>query len=222
MPRAAQKPLREEAETRKRMIAEAAYYRAEKRGFRDGDALRDWLEAEAEIDRGRGRSSEQARADEVAAYERLRREVVRLLGEVRGTATADAVRNAVDTGVRDLREMGTHTAETVTRVTAALRKDIASSAERMGPRWESFSEKSAGLFAVWRDRGAEFLGQSADAVTEWLAQARKRRGTPIYHTGEMSGGGTFACARCGEQVVLHDPGHLPRCPQCGGGEFRRQ
>jgi sterol desaturase/sphingolipid hydroxylase (fatty acid hydroxylase superfamily) len=32
-----------------RMIAEAAYYRAEKRGFAPGDEYRDWLEAEREI-----------------------------------------------------------------------------------------------------------------------------------------------------------------------------
>jgi hypothetical protein len=33
------------------MIAQAAYYRAEKRGFGDGDPLADWLEAETEIDK---------------------------------------------------------------------------------------------------------------------------------------------------------------------------
>jgi hypothetical protein len=33
------------------MIARAAYYRAEKRGFSGGSELEDWLEAEAEIDR---------------------------------------------------------------------------------------------------------------------------------------------------------------------------
>ena len=31
------------------MIAIAAYYRAEKRDLKDGDAVQDWLEAEAEI-----------------------------------------------------------------------------------------------------------------------------------------------------------------------------
>lgn len=36
---------------RLKMIAEAAYYRAERRGFQNGDAISDWLEAEAEIDR---------------------------------------------------------------------------------------------------------------------------------------------------------------------------
>lgn len=33
------------------MIAEAAYFRAERRGFAPGSALQDWLEAEAEIER---------------------------------------------------------------------------------------------------------------------------------------------------------------------------
>jgi len=36
-------------EQRRLMIAEAAYYRAQRRGFR-GDPIRDWTEAEAEID----------------------------------------------------------------------------------------------------------------------------------------------------------------------------
>jgi hypothetical protein len=34
---------------RQRMIEEAAYYRAERRGFAPGDELHDWLEAENEI-----------------------------------------------------------------------------------------------------------------------------------------------------------------------------
>lgn len=34
---------------RQRMVAEAAYYRAEKRGFAPGQELDDWLAAEAEI-----------------------------------------------------------------------------------------------------------------------------------------------------------------------------
>jgi len=37
-------------EIRHDMIAEAAYYRAQKRGFQNGDPIEDWLAAEAEID----------------------------------------------------------------------------------------------------------------------------------------------------------------------------
>lgn len=37
-------------EVRRTMIAEAAYFHAERRGFEPGDATQDWLNAEAEID----------------------------------------------------------------------------------------------------------------------------------------------------------------------------
>ena len=36
-------------DTRRRMIAEAAYFRAEQRGFAPGGELQDWLAAEADI-----------------------------------------------------------------------------------------------------------------------------------------------------------------------------
>lgn len=39
------------AEERQRMIATAAYLRAERRGFAPGHETEDWLEAEADIDR---------------------------------------------------------------------------------------------------------------------------------------------------------------------------
>ena len=38
------------SEQRRQMIAEAAYFRAERRGFSGGDPIADWLEAEAEVD----------------------------------------------------------------------------------------------------------------------------------------------------------------------------
>ena len=38
------------AEERRCFIAEAAYFKAERRGFSEGGALEDWVEAEAEID----------------------------------------------------------------------------------------------------------------------------------------------------------------------------
>jgi hypothetical protein len=37
-------------ENRHRMVAEAAYYKAEKRGFRAGNPEKDWVEAEAEVE----------------------------------------------------------------------------------------------------------------------------------------------------------------------------
>ncbi|MEO1766843.1 DUF2934 domain-containing protein [Thiobacter aerophilum] len=44
-------PVQVTPEERYRLIAEAAYFRAQRRGFVGGDPVQDWLEAEAEIDR---------------------------------------------------------------------------------------------------------------------------------------------------------------------------
>lgn len=38
-------------EERRRMVAEAAYFRAERRGFAPGAELEDWLQAEADVER---------------------------------------------------------------------------------------------------------------------------------------------------------------------------
>jgi hypothetical protein len=43
------KPAPDDPETRRLMIAEAAYYLAEKRAFAPGGELQDWVEAEAAI-----------------------------------------------------------------------------------------------------------------------------------------------------------------------------
>lgn len=42
---------RMDARERRKLVAEAAYYRAERRGFAPGGELQDWLDAETEIGR---------------------------------------------------------------------------------------------------------------------------------------------------------------------------
>ena len=44
-------PRRITAEKRLKLIREAAFLRAEKRGFRDGSPVEDWLQAEKEVDK---------------------------------------------------------------------------------------------------------------------------------------------------------------------------
>jgi hypothetical protein len=48
------------SDSREARIAEAAYWRAERRGFESGHELDDWLEAEREIDGGRRTDSDQS------------------------------------------------------------------------------------------------------------------------------------------------------------------
>ena len=49
------------SESREARIAEAAYWRAERRGFQPGYELEDWLHAEREVDGEQDKQSEQSR-----------------------------------------------------------------------------------------------------------------------------------------------------------------
>lgn len=160
-------------ELRHRMIAEAAYFMAERRGFSGGDPVQDWLEAEAEITVMLG-GGEAASAEETAAYRRLRDEVGKALSQVQDRIDAAAVKGAFERGMAELRHLEGVSAEAMQRAANALREDMRRAAERMGPSWEHFTEHSAGLFSVWKDRSRDFLGRSADAVRQWLH--REHRG----------------------------------------------
>ena len=207
------------AEERQRMIAEAAYFRAMERGFRGGNPMDDWLMAEREINLLL--PSPQQQKQEMVAYAKLRERVRKILSEVRGTVNAETVRQAFDKATDDIKKSGEYTTDTINKITMSLRKDMAGAAQKMGPKWEAFTEKSADLFGVWRDRGSHFFAQAASAVGEWLRQAGAKLEQQTYRTGEMADSGTFECTACGERLALSTPAHLPRCTKCGKMEFRR-
>ncbi len=207
-------------EQRRRMIAEAAYYRAERHGF-GGDPVSDWLEAEAEIDRMlAGRASDREK-EELAAYSRLREEVKRILEEARGTVNADTIRQAIDRAGKELKDAGGYATGTVNRVLDALRKDLASTGEKMGARAGAVSERASDLFEIWKDRSSTFLAQAAKGISDWLEGVGGRLERRTYRTGEMTYGGVLECTSCGERLVLDHPAHLPECPKCRGSEFHR-
>jgi len=204
---------------RRRLIAEAAYFRAAQRGFEGGDPVADWLAAEIEINRVLPSPKQQK--EELATYEQLRREVQARLADVRETVNGATIRDVIERAVVRLKEAGGQTTETINKVAESVKKDMANAAERMGPRWESFSERSADVFDVWRDRGASFLARAASAAGEWLQQAGRRLERVTYNTGETAAPGNFECTTCGERVALETVGHLPRCLKCQHMEYRR-
>lgn len=204
---------------RQRMIAESAYYRALERGFSGGNSVDDWLAAEREI--GRLLPSPEQQKEELEVYEKLRLELKRRLTEVRDTVNAETIRQVFDKAAARIKEAGEYTADTVDKVAAGIEKDIAGATAKMGPRWEAFTDKTADLFGVWRDRSGMFLARAAGAVGEWLQRSGVKLGQRVYRTGEMAAPGAFECTACGERTVLQTPAHLPACGHCQKLEFRR-
>lgn len=222
---AKQRPL-VSAQERERLIAERAYFIAQGRGFGSGDPNEDWLRAEAEIDRELGAQQQPSAAQqkkELAAYQKLREDIEKIFSGMRESVgvTDDSLKGALDEAAGRLRKAKRYSATTIERALAAVQKDLADAAHKMGPQWEAFSEKGADLFAVWRDRSRSFLSHAAIAVGEWMRHAGARFERHDYRAGELTYPGTLVCARCGEHITLAKAGHIPRCPGCKGGEFRR-
>jgi hypothetical protein len=161
---------------KQRMIAEAAYYRAEKRGFAGGEPDNDWFSAEAEIEESLNtQGNKDLRSQELAAYESMRREMKKLLANIQDTVNADTIKQAFDKAGKEIRGLGEFLPETVDKASKMLKNEIAATVERLGPRWESFSGKSAEIFEVWKDRGIGFLNQASGALNDWVGRYRKKR-----------------------------------------------
>lgn len=166
-------------------------------------------------------SANDRKREELAAFERLRRDVQRMLGEVKDNVNADTIRQAVDQASAELRKLGKHTGETINKVSDAVKKDLAGGVQKMGPKWDAFTEKSSDVFSVWRDRSSQFLADASTAAGEWLTQLGGRLKDQTYHTGEMTAGGSFKCTACGELTTMPKPAHVPPCHNCQKTEFRR-
>jgi hypothetical protein len=204
---------------RQRMIAEAAYFRALSRGFKEGSPIDDWLAAEREINRLLPSPQQQKR--ELAIHAKLREEITSRLADVREQLSAETMREALQHARDRIKQAGGYAADTVDKVAAHIETDIVNAAHRMGPKWEAFSDKTADLFSVWRDRSTGFLGRAAHAVSDWIQQAGRRIGPASYHAGEIAAAGSFECTACGQRMELQTAAHLPPCPQCRKTEFRR-
>lgn len=135
------------SEVRQRMIAEAAYFKAERRGFNGGDAVRDWCEAEAEVD-GRLRRFEceqlVARIEEVAlaASRKLaaaRRKVADLSVGARSEWKKDvdrlaALRDALQPTLAELKEQGERAGQKLREQAEKIRGEVVELVQRLEPR----------------------------------------------------------------------------------------
>jgi ribosomal protein L29 len=132
---------------RQQMISEAAYFRAERRGFNGGDAVRDWYEAEAEVDaRLQELEDEQlvARIEEVLGtvskkLAGVRRKAARLSTEARGEWQKDisklvVLRDTLRPKLAELREHGEQASHRVREQADKIRSEITDLVQRLGTR----------------------------------------------------------------------------------------
>lgn len=164
-------------EERRGMIETAAYYRAEKRGFYDSDPVKDWLEAEKEINvLCPHPDDEPAGKQDRAAHRRMRAEFKKILAGSEDTIYTDNLRQAFIRSGRELKELGKLVPETVDRAGKRLKQEADGAVEKIYPRWYAFSEKSRRAFEICKDKGGRFANQAHSALKIWMRRYRDNNG----------------------------------------------
>jgi phage terminase Nu1 subunit (DNA packaging protein) len=164
-------------EEKHRMIETAAYYRAQKREFSDGDPETDWLEAEQEIEALLQQADNAgSNHQEHAAYERMRAEFKKILAGAQDNINTDTVKQAFERAGKEIKGLGEYVPETVDRAGKRLKKEVAAAVEKMGPGWNTISEKSHGLFEIWKGKGSQFLNQAYSALNSWVRKQHDKNG----------------------------------------------
>ena len=167
-------------------IAEAAYFRAEKRGFVPGNEIGDWLDAEAEIDGVLGRAPKDIRkcvrelmvGEAADLSDRIRLLAVRTLAS--GRLDAGAIRGVVQEAVRGAEEgalqLGERGRDALAEAVTGLERALSDIAE-------------AGKLAVEEARGraTEFSNDDVRKAIEEL-QALKTLLDDTLHEGAADAG----------------------------------
>jgi hypothetical protein len=119
-------------------------------------------------------------------------------------------------------EMGETTREEAEKVANYLRRDLR---EMTGYLNNTGKEYSAWFYMdmeLIETRLLDLIISVADQtkleLTQWVQQAQ---GAGTYRSGEITGPGTLECVACGEHLKYVTTGHIPPCPKCHAGEFRR-
>ncbi len=132
---------------REQMIAEAAYFRAERRGFAGGDPVTDWIEAQAEVEASLRQNQHDrllARADEAVAsatakVAALKKKAANLSAKARAEWQEDVerlgeLRDAMRLKAAELREQGAAVGDKALQHAERLWSDISETLERVAAK----------------------------------------------------------------------------------------
>jgi chromosome segregation ATPase len=133
------------SERRQEMIAQAAYFRAEKRGFVGGDPLRDWIEAEAEVDADLVRADPHVSTAREEYLERLRTE----LQEYGKRLTR--LRAKTNKLSAEMREEWEHEITELSAVRDSLRKKLTELRRKGGEKREDIKRQSESLWGQLKE-----------------------------------------------------------------------
>lgn len=186
----------------------------------------------------------QAVEEKLAVYEKLRQRVTKTLGELNDKINTESISHAMEKAMADLKEVGEHSKDIISRAGETLKKDIASSLSQIKPKvgegieetrehfnrlhnkggalWREISNEAEHIKEVSLDKSGAFLLNVTRGLSEWTKSLSDKIDSSLsYKTGEVTHGGEFVCTNCASKIHLKKPGRIPPCPKCTKTDFRR-
>ena len=134
------------ADQRRQMIAEAAYFRAERRGFSGGDAVADWVEAEAEVDQSLRRIDaarlvehlSEGVASATKTLASMKRKASTLAAGARAEVNRDIdrlgdLRDSLRAKLKEIRAEGERAGDAAVAQAESVWRDLSDAMRRLGP-----------------------------------------------------------------------------------------
>lgn len=119
--------------------------------------------------------------------------------------------------------LGELTREEADKLSLYVQRDIQDAAEYITESGQEFRDWFMFDWKLVEDRLFRMVAGVADQTSLQLkALARQAREASLYHTGEITGPGTLACAGCDKEIHFKKTGHIPPCPACNGTSFSRK
>lgn len=137
-------------------------------------------------------------------------------------STADALEIAKE----KLSEIGGLTQEEINHIADAVKRDLDHAAihieEQAEPKdedlsaWLKFDIELIENFAL-----DAFMSLADKTRIELVKLEQKAAQYHPYHSGEITGPGTFMCEECGKEIAFKSTSEIPECPNCKAKTFVR-
>lgn len=136
--------------------------------------------------------------------------------------TLHSMADALDIAKRKLHDAGDFSTEELDKLAHFVKRDVEHAAQvdtKADPdslkEWFKFDVELIENFAV------DAFFSLADKTRLELAKLDQLYHKQSYHSGEITGPGTFVCASCGKEIAFKMPSEIPVCPACQGDTFNR-
>lgn len=157
------------------------------------------------------------------AYNKLMENLYQAMDE-----TIHGIADAMAIAKEKTSEFGGHiqhfSQEELDKVEHAIMRDMEHAASYSKPltdddslsEWLKFDIKLLEDFAI-----EKFLGIADKTRVELAKIAHEAAQYHPYHSGDLTGPGTFSCDQCKKTIAFKSPSVIPVCPNCGGKAFTR-